>query len=109
MTATATETTATPAKAKPPVLDSKGQTLELGMRVKVQTDKDKDAAGKPLVGTITGLEYQRQRAVIKLDSQEKLVVRPAGKLLISKTKSGKIERVERAVRAGRKAAATADA
>lgn len=97
MTSTATETTgtATTKAAKPPVLDSKDQPLELGMRVVLLSDDN-------VLGTITGLEYQRGRAVIKVDDKEKLAVRPAAKLRIKKSKSGKIERVERAVRAGRK-------
>lgn len=104
MTSTATETPAPAKAAKPPVLDSKGQSLELGMRV-VLPGEDKAAA------TITGLEYQRQRVVLKLDTQEKLIVRPAAKVYIKKSKSGKIERVERAVRAGKakKAETSADA
>lgn len=117
MTANATEAPVTTSTdeaakpAKPAVFDSRGASpergsatpIELGMRVKVLTDKDKDEAGKPLEGTVTGIEYQRQRVVIKLDTQEKLVVRPAAKVFVIKNSSGKIERVERAVRAGRKA------
>lgn len=92
---TATTTTEVAKATKPDVLDSKGQALELRMRVKVLSDE-----GTPF-GTITGLEYQRQRAVIQIDGVEKLAVRPAGKLMIKKNKSGKVERVERAVRAGK--------
>lgn len=109
MTVTTTEATTTPAvtetpkATKPPVLDSKGTALELGMLV-VLPGEDK------AVGTITGLEYQRQRVVVKLDTQEKLIVRPASKLYVKKNKSGKIERVERAVRAGKaKATETVEA
>jgi hypothetical protein len=93
------------AKAKPPVKDSKDNVLELGMRVKLIADRDKAEDGSPKLGTITGLEYQRQRAVIKVDNQERGVVRPANTLWVVKNRSGKIERVERAVRAGRKAKA----
>lgn len=94
-------TEATTTKAKPPVLDSKDQPLELGMRVVLITEDNK-------LGTVTGLEYQRQRAVIKVDEVEKLVVRPAAKLRIKKNKSGKIERVARAVRAGKATAPAAE-
>jgi hypothetical protein len=87
---------------KPQVVDSKGNVLELYVRVKLTGEKDKQADGSPSVGTITGLEYQRKRAVIKVDGQEKLAVRPASTLWAVKNRSGKIERVERAVRAGRK-------
>lgn len=104
MTAAATEA---PAKAaKPDVLDSKDNKLELNIRVKVLTDLD--AEGTPKLGTVTGLEYQRGRAVIKLDDAEKLIVRPASKLWVKKNKSGKVEfdtaRAERAVKAGKKTA-----
>lgn len=93
--------------AKPEVKDQKGTVLELGMRVRLCAEKDKDSEGKPRVGTVTNLEYQRQRAVLKVDGQAKLAVRPAATLWVVKSKSGKIERVERAVKAGRKPAAKA--
>jgi hypothetical protein len=96
---------------RPAVQDQKGNTLELGMRVKLTAEKDAHKDGTPKLGTVTGLEYQRGRAVIKVDGQAKLAVRPAKTLWVVKTKSGKIERVERAVRAGKatKAAAPAEA
>jgi len=102
-----TETAPTKA-AKPLVLDSREEgkqvSIELGMRVKLVGDQDKDAEGKPKFGTVTGLEYNRQRVVVKVDGQDKLIVRPASKVFVVKSKAGKIERVERAVRAGRKSA-----
>lgn len=113
MTATTTEATtpATTTKApKPPVFDSRGETpaqgssvaIELGMKVKLVGDQDKDEAGKPKTGHITGIEYQRQRVVVAVDGQERGVVRPASKVFVIKNKSnGKIERVERAVRKAR--------
>lgn len=94
---------------KPAVKDQKDNVLELGMRVKLTADRDKNEDGTPKLGTITGLEYQRARAVIKVDGVEKLAVRPASTLWVLKNRSGKIERVERAVRAGRKAKAAAPA
>lgn len=96
-------------QAKPPVKDSKDNDLELGMRVKLTADKDKAEDGTPRLGTITGLEYNRKRAVIKVDGIEKLAVRPASTLWVVKNRAGKIERVERAVRAGRKAKAATPA
>ena len=103
----ATETTDAPKATKPPVFDSRDEgkqvAIELGMRVKLVGDQDKDETGKPKTGTVTGIEYRRLRVVVKVDGQDKLIVRPAGKVFVIKTKNGKIERVERAVRAGRKA------
>lgn len=107
-------TTTTPEKpAKPAVLDGrdegKQESITLNVRVKMLADKDKDGEGKPLVGTVTGIEYQRQRVVVKLDSQEKLVVRPASKVWVLKNKSGKIEfdteRMAKAVRGAKAKAA----
>lgn len=87
---------------KPPVIDAKGNALELGMRVIY----DETSEGKTL-GTITGLEYQRQRIVAQPDGGGAKDVRPALKVRVEKNKSGKIQRVERAVRAGRKSTVTA--
>lgn len=115
------ETTTTPADTtkavKPTVFDARGENpergsavaIELGMRVKLQTgaDKDQNAEGKPLEGTITGIEYQRQRVVVKVDGVEKLIVRPAAKVFVIKNSSGTILRVERAVKAGKVAKADA--
>lgn len=106
MSDTTTTEATTAAKPKPPVLDSKDNELKLNIRVKVLGEKYQDAEGKPLVGTVTGLEYQRQRAVIQLDNG-KAIVRPAKQTWVKKSKSGKVEfdteRAARAVRAGRKA------
>lgn len=77
------------ATEKPAVLDCKGNELALNVRVKVTTDHDE--SGAPKVGTVVGLEYQRQRAVVLLDTQEKPIVRPAAKLWVKKNKSGKVE------------------
>lgn len=88
--------------AKPPVIDAKGNALELGMRVIY----DETAEGKTL-GTITGLEYQRQRIVAQPDGGGAKDVRPALKVRVEKNRAGKIQRVQRAVRASRKAAAVA--
>lgn len=107
MSSDATDTTTpaeveTPKAAKPDVLDPKDNKLALNVRVKLVGDQDKDDEGKPKLGTITGIEYQRQRVVVKVDGQEKLVVRPAAKVNVKKTKSGKVEmdteRMAKAVR-----------
>jgi hypothetical protein len=73
------------------------------MRVKVLSDE-----GTPFA-TITAIEYQRSRVVLAVDGLEKLAVRPSGKVMIKKTKSGKIERVARAIRAGKATAEVAPA
>ena len=89
---------------RPVVLDSKNQPLELRMRVKLLGAKDKDDAGKPQFGTIVNLEHRRSRVVVSVDGAEKLIVRNASAVMIRKNKSGKIQRVDKAVRAGRKTA-----
>lgn len=85
---------------KAPVLDAKGNELELGMKVFY----DEKAQG-----SVMGLEHQRGRAVIQPADGSKPVVRPASKVRVEKNKSGKIQRVERAVRAARKAVTPANA
>lgn len=77
-----------------PVLDSKGQTLELRMRVTLKGERDKDEAGKPRLGTIVALRVTRQQVVVQVDGVEKLVVRRADSVMIKKNRSGKILRVE---------------
>lgn len=100
--------TATKAKApKPAVKDSKGNELSLG--VKVYFDESSDGKSN---GFVTGIEYQRQRVVIQPGdetSKDKKVVRPAGKVRVEKNRSGKILKVERAVRNARKVTAKASA
>jgi hypothetical protein len=82
--------------SKPPVIDAKGNTLELRMKV-IYDEKSKT---EKTLGHITGLEYQRGRVVIQPADGGKLDVRPASKVRVEKSKSGKILRVEKAVRAG---------
>jgi len=120
MTSTATETPAstTDKVAKPAVFDSRGENpergsavpVELGYKVKIVTgaEKDQDENGKPLTGVITGIEYQRKRVVVQPDNGGKLIVRPAAKVFVIKNSSGVIQRVERAVRAGKAKAATSE-
>lgn len=97
-TATSTKT------AKPAVKDAKDNALELGIKVFYDITKDGKSSGH-----ITGIEYQRNRVVITPADGSKKVVRPAGKVAVEKNRSGKVQRVERAVRAARKATASASA
>lgn len=106
-----TETTKAP---KPAVFDGrpadKQEAITLNVRVKLLGEKDVDGAGKALEGTVTGIEYQRQRVVVKLDTQEKLIVRPAAKVWVLKSKAGKVlfdtERMAKAVRGAKATEAT---
>lgn len=88
-----TETVEEPAKpAKPDVMDGRSNgsatAIKLRHRVQLLTEKDmldtEDGKKKMAEGYVTGIEYGRQRVVIKLDHQEKLIVRPASKVQVAK-------------------------
>lgn len=91
--------------SKPAIKDMKGTDLERLQKVFYDIDGSEKSSGH-----ITGIEYQRQRVVIQpADPKADKVVRPASRVRVEKNKSGKIQVVAKAVRAGKNATAKANA